>query len=79
MIDDSSEPIMISALQHYSYRRRQRALIHVEQQFSSSVHTARGDAAHAQYADYNVLVDGNEMAVGAQLSPAEGVTLIRMG
>ena len=32
-----------------------------------------------EFADYNVRVDGNEMAVGAQLSPAEGVTLIRMG
>lgn len=32
-----------------------------------------------EFTDYNVRVDGNEMAVGAQLSPAEGVTLIRMG
>ncbi len=31
------------------------------------------------FADYNVLVDGMEMAIGAQLSAAQGVTLIRMG
>ncbi|MDN5753454.1 MAG: type I-C CRISPR-associated protein Cas7/Csd2 [Nitrosospira sp.] len=31
-----------------------------------------------EFADYSVLVNGNEMAVGAQLSPAQGVTLTRM-
>ena len=31
-----------------------------------------------EFTDYNVLVDGNEMAVNAQLSPAQGVTLTRM-
>lgn len=32
-----------------------------------------------EFADYNVLVDGNEMPIGAQLSPAQSVTLTRMG
>jgi CRISPR-associated protein Csd2 len=31
-----------------------------------------------EFMDYNVLVDGNEMVVNAQLSPAQGVTLTRM-
>lgn len=32
-----------------------------------------------EFADYNVLVNGNEIAVGAQLSSAQSVTLTRMG
>lgn len=42
-IDD---PIMLSALQHYSYCPRQCALIHVEQAFDENVHTMRGNAVH---------------------------------
>ncbi len=44
---DASEPIAISALQHFSYCPRQCALIHVEQVFAQNVHTARGNAVHA--------------------------------
>ncbi|MBA4142693.1 MAG: CRISPR-associated protein Cas4 [Nitrosospira sp.] len=46
--DELDDAVMISALQHYSYCPRQCALIHVEQQFSSNIHTARGDAVHAR-------------------------------
>jgi CRISPR-associated exonuclease Cas4 len=42
------EPVPISALQHWSYCPRQCALIHVEQVFAQNVHTARGNAVHAQ-------------------------------
>lgn len=44
----SDDPIPISALQHWSYCPRQCALIHVEQVFANNVHTARGNAVHAQ-------------------------------
>jgi len=40
------DPIMLSALQHYSYCPRQCALIHVEQVFDENVHTMRGNAVH---------------------------------
>ena len=40
------EPIMLSALQHWSYCPRQCALIHQEQAFDENVHTMRGNAAH---------------------------------
>lgn len=40
------EPIMLSALQHYSYCPRQCALIHIEQVFDENVHTMRGNAVH---------------------------------
>jgi CRISPR-associated exonuclease Cas4 len=42
----SEEPIMLSALEHYSYCPRQFALIHIEQAFDHNVHTKRGDAVH---------------------------------
>lgn len=39
-------PVMLSALQHWSYCPRQCALIHLEQAFDENVHTMRGNAAH---------------------------------
>src|SRR5262249_27908419 len=45
-IINTSEPIMISALQHYSYCPRQCALIHIEQAFEENVYTLRGRAVH---------------------------------
>ncbi len=35
------EPVMISALEHYSYCPRQCALIHLEQTFTENVYTSR--------------------------------------
>jgi len=43
---DPGDPIMLSALQHWSYCPRQCALIHVEQVFDENVFTMRGNAAH---------------------------------
>lgn len=43
---EPDEPIMLSALQHWSYCPRQCALIHIEQAFDENVHTMRGNAAH---------------------------------
>src|SRR5256712_10123862 len=40
------EPVLISALEHYSYCPRQCALIHVEQTFDENVYTVRGHLAH---------------------------------
>lgn len=42
------QPVMISALEHYSYCPRQFALIHIEQGFEDNLHTLRGHAAHAR-------------------------------
>ncbi len=42
------DPIMLSALEHWSYCPRQCALIHLEQSFADNIHTARGNAVHAQ-------------------------------
>ncbi|GCE06142.1 CRISPR-associated protein Cas4 [Dictyobacter aurantiacus] len=40
------EPVMISALEHYSYCPRQCALIHLEQIFDENIYTLRGNIAH---------------------------------
>lgn len=46
-----ADPIMLSALQHWSYCPRQCALIHVEQAFDENVFTMRGNAAHERVDD----------------------------
>jgi CRISPR-associated exonuclease Cas4 len=40
------EPVMISALEHYSYCPRQCALIHIEQTFDENIYTLKGHMAH---------------------------------
>ncbi|MEQ1681080.1 MAG: CRISPR-associated protein Cas4 [Sideroxydans sp.] len=45
-MNETDDPIMLSALQHWSYCPRQCALIHLEQAFDENVHTMRGNAAH---------------------------------
>ena len=42
------DPVMISALEHWSYCPRQCALIHVEQTFDENLYTLRGNAVHAR-------------------------------
>jgi CRISPR-associated exonuclease Cas4 len=46
MDNQTDDPIMISALEHYSYCPRQCALIHVEQTFDENLYTMRGRAVH---------------------------------
>lgn len=43
---EDDDPIMISALEHWSYCPRQCALIHVEQTFDENLYTMRGQAVH---------------------------------
>lgn len=46
MSAEQDDPIMISALEHWSYCPRQCALIHVEQTFDENLYTLRGRAVH---------------------------------
>ncbi len=41
-----TDPIPLSALQHWAYCPRQCGLIHLEQTFADNIHTARGQAVH---------------------------------
>lgn len=43
---DGSDPIPISALQHYLYCPRQCALIHIERQWLENIFTAKGRVLH---------------------------------
>jgi len=45
-VAEDADPIMISALEHWSYCPRQCALIHVEQTFDENLYTLRGRAVH---------------------------------
>src|SRR5688572_25357379 len=56
------EPIMISALQHWSYCERQCGLIHLEQTFDENLYTLRGRHVHTR-----VDQPGNEVRRGARL------------
>src|SRR5438552_3319316 len=54
---DTDNPIMISALEHYSYCPRQCALIHQEQTFSENLYTLRGRAVHEQVDEPEAVVE----------------------
>lgn len=43
---EDADPIMISALEHWSYCPRQCGLIHLEQTFAENLYTLRGQAVH---------------------------------
>jgi CRISPR-associated exonuclease Cas4 len=71
---ETSNPIAISALQHYAYCPRQCALIHVDQAFADNIFTARGQAVHR-------LVDspGYETRAGVRLERALPLWSDRLG
>ena len=62
---EATDPIPLSALQHWAYCPRQCGLIHLEQAFEDNIHTARGQAVHH-------LVDepGYEMKAGVKVERA---------
>lgn len=56
---EDADPIMISALEHWSYCPRQCALIHVEQTFDENLYTLRGQAVHKRVDEpESEIVDG---------------------
>jgi len=46
MAETDDEPVMISALEHWSYCPRQYALIHIDQTYEENLYTMRGRAVH---------------------------------
>jgi len=59
MDNTSDDPVMISALEHWSYCPRQCALIHVEQTFDENLYTLRGRAVHQRVDEpESEIVDG---------------------
>ena len=45
---EDTDPLPLSALQHWAYCPRQCGLIHLEQAFDDNIHTQRGQAVHTQ-------------------------------
>jgi CRISPR-associated exonuclease Cas4 len=68
------DPIVLSALQHWSYCSRQCALIHLEQVFAENVHTLRGQAVH-----HTVDTPGFETRAGCRLVRALPLWCERLG
>lgn len=60
--DEDSEPVMISALEHYSYCPRQCALIHIEQTFDENIYTLKGHLAHERV-DQEIIRSEDNMRV----------------
>ena len=60
-----TDPIPLSALQHWAYCPRQCGLIHLEQAFADNLHTARGQAVH-----HLVDTPGYEMKSGVRVERA---------
>lgn len=56
---DKNDPIMISALEHYSYCPRQCALIHVERVWDENLYTMRGRDVHEKVdAESSRMIEG---------------------
>ena len=68
------DPIMISALEHWSYCPRQCALIHIEQTFDENLHTLRGRAIHEQ-----VDIPEGEIQAGVRIERALPLWSKRLG
>jgi CRISPR-associated exonuclease Cas4 len=72
--EEEPEPILISALQHWSYCPRQCGLIHLEQTYSENLYTTRGRHAHSR-----VDRPGNEARRGARIERALPLWSRRLG
>ena len=72
--DFDEDPVMISALEHFSYCPRQFALIHIEQAFDDNVHTKRGNAVHERVDE-----PGVELREGVRVERALPVWSERLG
>jgi CRISPR-associated exonuclease Cas4 len=69
-----TDPLPLSALQHWAYCPRQCGLIHLEQVFADNIHTARGQAVH-----HLVDMPGYEIKSGARVERALPLWSDRLG
>jgi CRISPR-associated exonuclease Cas4 len=58
-IEEEQEPVLISALEHYSYCPRQCALIHQEQTFDENLYTLQGHLLHERVDESDSGVQGD--------------------
>ena len=69
-----TDPVSLSALQHWAYCPRQCGLIHLEQAFADNIHTARGQAVH-----HLVDTPGYEIKSGVRVERALPLWSDRLG
>jgi CRISPR-associated exonuclease Cas4 len=50
-VPDATDPIPISALQHFAYCPRQCALIHVDREWADNLHTQQGQRVHERVSE----------------------------
>lgn len=74
MNPDSTDPIPISALEHYAYCPRQCALIHVEQVWNENLYTMRGRDVHERVHD-----DSSHERAGMRLERSLPIWSRRLG
>ncbi|MEI6214157.1 MAG: CRISPR-associated protein Cas4 [Desulfuromonadales bacterium] len=74
METEPTDPIMISALEHYAYCPRQCALIHVEQVWSENIYTMRGRDVHERVHD-----DSSHEHAGVRLERSLPIWSRRLG
>lgn len=68
------EYLMISGIQHFTFCRRQWALIHVEQQWAENVHTVVGELMHKKVHDPYLKEKRNDVIIARAL-PVSSRTL----
>jgi len=74
MLGETTDPIPVSALQHWCYCPRQCALIHAEQVFAENIFTQRGQALHRRVDD-----PGIEIRDGLRVERALPIYSDRLG
>lgn len=74
MIPETTDPIMLSALEHYAYCPRQCALIHVEQVWDENLYTMRGRDVHEHVHD-----DSSHDQAGVRLERSLPIWSRRLG
>lgn len=57
------EYLMLSGIQHFTFCRRQWALIHIEQQWQENEHTAQGELIHKRAHDFRLYEKRNDVIV----------------
>lgn len=62
------EYLMISGIQHFTFCRRQWALIHVEQQWAENIHTVVGELMHKKVHDPYLKEKRNDVIIARALS-----------
>ena len=71
---DQAEPVLVSALEHFSYCPRQCALIHREQTFDENIYTLRGDILHERVDEPD-----SQMTLGARVERGLPIWSVALG